>query len=41
MISSCCDAGRASILLYRSDNPLLTLTPSSSNSFWCFSKASL
>ncbi|COW37302.1 Uncharacterised protein [Mycobacterium tuberculosis] len=41
MISSRCDAGSDSILLYRSDKPLLTLTPKSSNSSWCLAKASL
>jgi hypothetical protein len=41
LISSCLLCGSVVILLYRSTMPLLTLTPSSSNSLPCFSKASL
>ncbi len=41
LISSCLDCGSVAILLYRSTMPLLTLTPSSSNSLPCFSNASL
>ena len=41
VISSRCNSGRAAILSSRSTMPLLTLTPSSSNSLPCFSKASL
>ncbi len=39
-ISSCVLWGKVAILLYRSTMPLLTFTPSSSNSLACFSKAS-
>jgi hypothetical protein len=41
LISSRLDCGSVAILSYRLDMPLLTLTPSSSNSLPCFSKASL
>ena len=41
MISSRCETGSVSILLYRSAMPLLTFTPRLSNVAPCFSNASL